>query len=168
MFVHFSPQQTGVVPPQALPQPPQLAVVPSCTQVAALPVPQTAWPLGQAPLQWPAAQVWPAPQVVPQPPQLWTSVEGLTQEPEQRMAGSAQPFWQLPAWHDCPMPQALPQDPQFSSSVWVLVQNAAVPVPQGSGVVAAQAQWPPLHCCPRAHTVPQLPQFLLSEAVLAQ
>jgi hypothetical protein len=115
-------QQAGWAPVQASEQAPQSLMVPSVTQAAELPVPQTAWPLAQAPVQLPFWHSSPLPQVVPQAPQFLLSLKGFTHEPLQRVDGAAQVFSQTPRVQVWPPLQAMPQPPQLLLSSLVLAQ----------------------------------------------
>jgi hypothetical protein len=96
-------------------------------------------PVGQP--QTPAVHDWPVGHTLPQRPQLFVSVEVLTQRLVQYVCPVAQP--QTPARQSWPVGHTLPHV-----------------VPPG------QPQTPPTHDWPVGHTRPQEPQLLTSALVL--
>jgi hypothetical protein len=140
---------------QASPQPPQCCgSVRVSTQRAAVPVPQSVWPVGHRHV--PASQAWPAAHRVPQAPQFCGSTARFTHVLPQA-CGSAGGHWQTPPAHTSFVSgHACAQPPQWRSSVSVFTQA----VPQTSGREAGQVHAPAEQISPvLAHRCPQPPQL---------
>ena len=106
----------------------------------------------------PAEQLCPGRQVVAHVPQWAGLVARSTQTPLHSVNPAAQDCWQVPDAQVWPAAQGVPQLPQFLGSVEVLVQTAAVPVPQICfGELHTQAD--AVHTSPAMQTNPHAPQF---------
>ena len=100
-------------------------------------------------------------------PQWAGLVARSTQTPLHSVNPAAQDCWQVPDAQICPAAQAVPQLPQFLGSVEMLVQTAAVPVPQICfGELHTQAD--AVHTSPAMQTFPHAPQLDALVAVSTQ
>src|SRR5262245_49426706 len=105
------------------------------------------------------------PQALPQPPQLFGSLERMTQVPLQKVKPELQLDPHCPLTHDPPAGQALPQVPQWFASVPMFVSQPLTGLPSQLAYPPLQAptsQAPPEHVAlalANEQTLPQPPQL---------
>lgn len=159
MPTHVPREQSGVVPPQGILQPPQSAGSVSVSTHTPL---QSFPPFGQAHTLLP--QTWPPVQTTPHMPQLLLSPFRFTQPaPHWVSAFGHVAMPQTPSWHTCMAPHGMLQPPQFCAFDCVSTQ------------MPLHKLWPTGHAhalltqaCPPVHAIPQPPQLAESLLVSTQ